>query len=62
MVMNLNYSSGCDHTQTRNPEVVNASIDQPGPSPYQSDTQKVTLRAYIDPEGDGPDADDVQLT
>ena len=62
------YESGIIHldaitAQTRNPEVVNAiQLDQPGPFALPVGLpKKVTLRAYIDPEGDGPDADDVRI-
>ena len=62
------YESGIIHldaitAQTRNPEVVNAiQLNQPGPFALPVGLpKKVTLRAYIDPEGDGPDADDVRI-
>ena len=46
--------------QVRNVQVLNM-IQLPGPGPFAIPIgahQKVSLRAYIDPEGDGPDADD----
>ena len=46
--------------QVRNVQVLNM-IQLPGPGPFAISIgahQKVSLRAYIDPEGDGPDADD----
>ena len=62
------YESGIIHldaitAQTRNPEVVNAiQLNQPGPFALPVGLpKKVTLRAYIDPEGDGPDADDLRI-
>ena len=62
------YQSGIIHldaitAQTRNPEVVNViQLDQPGSFALPVGLpKKVTLRAYIDPEGDGPDADDVRI-
>ena len=62
------YTSGIIHidaitAQTRTPEVVNA-IQLHGPGPFALPIglpKKVTLRAYIDPEGDGPDADDLRI-
>jgi lysophospholipase L1-like esterase len=46
--------------QSRNAEVLNMiKLDKPGPFVIPIGLpRKVALRAYIDPEGDGPDADD----
>lgn len=59
------YTEGVIHidattAQTRMPTLLNATkINKPGPFTIPIGIpKKVTLRAYIDPEGDGPDADD----
>ena len=46
--------------QTRTPDVINSvQIDKPGAfSLPVGIPRKLTLRAYVDPEGDGPDSDD----